>query len=240
MNIAPDITRVIGRTPLVRLNRVVGDSRATVLAKLEMFNPANSVKDRIGVAMIEAAEREGRIKADTILVEPTSGNTGIALAWVAAAKGYKIALVMPESFSLERRQVLRHLGASLILTPAAEGMPGAVKKAEELAASDARYLLLQQFGNPANPAMHHRTTGPEIWNDTDGTVDALVAGVGTGGTITGAGSFLKELKPTLKVVAVEPDASPMISQGKRGPTASRASERASSPRSSTSSCWMRS
>ncbi|MBP1628096.1 MAG: cysteine synthase [Holophagaceae bacterium] len=219
MNIAPDITRIIGRTPLVRLNRVVGDGKATILAKLEMFNPANSVKDRIGVAMIEAAEREGKIKADTILVEPTSGNTGIALAWVAAAKGYRIALVMPESFSMERRQVLRHLGASLILTPAAEGMPGAVKKAEELAAADPRYLLLQQFGNPANPAIHHRTTGPEIWNDTDGTVDALVAGVGTGGTITGAGSFLKELKPSLRVVAVEPEASPMISQGRRGPHA---------------------
>jgi len=219
MNIAPDITRIIGRTPLVRLNRIVGATQATVLAKLEMFNPANSVKDRIGVAMIEAAEREGKIHADTILVEPTSGNTGIALAWVAAAKGYRIALVMPESFSLERRQVLKHLGASLILTPAAEGMPGAVRKAEELAASDPRYLLLQQFSNPANPAIHRRTTGPEIWNDTDGTVDALVAGVGTGGTITGAGSFLKELKPSLQVVAVEPEASPMISQGKRGPHA---------------------
>jgi len=219
MNIAPDITRIIGRTPLVRLNRVVDGSKATVLAKLEMFNPANSVKDRIGVAMIEAAERDGKINADTILVEPTSGNTGIALAWVAAAKGYKIALVMPESFSLERRQVLKHLGATLILSPAAEGMPGAVKMAEELAATDPRYLVLQQFANPANPAIHRRTTGPEIWNDTDGTVDALVAGVGTGGTITGAGSFLKELKPTLQVIAVEPDSSPMISQGKRGPHA---------------------
>ena len=216
MNIAPDATRLVGHTPLVRLNRVVGETRATVLAKLEMFNPASNVKDRIGVAMIEAAERAGQIKADTVLIEPTSGNTGIALAWVAAARGYQLSLVMPDSMSLERRQVLKLLGAKLILTPATEGMSGAVKRAEELAGSDPRYLILQQFSNPANPAVHHRTTGPEIWQDTDGTVDILVAGVGTGGTITGAGSFLKEQNPNVRLVALEPEASPMISQGRRG------------------------
>jgi cysteine synthase A len=217
MNIAPDATKLIGRTPLVRLNRVVGDAKATVLAKLEMFNPASNVKDRIGVAMIEAAERAGKIKADTVLIEPTSGNTGIALAWVSAARGYKLTLVMPESMSLERRQVLKLLGAELILTPAGEGMGGAVKRAEDLAAADSRYLLLQQFSNPANPAIHQRTTGPEIWQDTDGTVDILVAGVGTGGTITGAGAFLKEQNPNIQLVALEPEASPIISQGRRGP-----------------------
>jgi cysteine synthase A len=217
MNIAPDATKLVGRTPLVRLNRVVGDAKATVLAKLEMFNPASNVKDRIGVAMIEAAERAGKIKPDTILIEPTSGNTGIALAWVSAARGYKLTLVMPESMSLERRQVLKLLGAELILTPAGEGMAGAVKRAEDLAAADSRYLLLQQFSNPANPAIHQRTTGPEIWQDTDGTVDILVAGVGTGGTITGAGAFLKEQNPNIQLVALEPEASPIISQGRRGP-----------------------
>jgi cysteine synthase len=217
MNIAPDATKLVGRTPLVRLNRVVGDAKATVLAKLEMFNPASNVKDRIGVAMVEAAEREGKIKANTILIEPTSGNTGIALAWVAAARGYKMTLVMPDSMSMERRQVLKLLGADLILTPAAEGMAGAVKRAEDLAAADSRYLVLQQFSNPANPAIHRLTTGPEIWQDTDGTVDILVAGVGTGGTITGAGAFLKEQKPSVRLVALEPEASPFISQGRRGP-----------------------
>jgi len=217
MNIAPDATRLIGRTPLVRLNRVVGDAKATILAKLEMFNPASNVKDRIGVAMIEAAERAGRIRMDTILIEPTSGNTGIALAWVSAARGYKLTLVMPESMSLERRQVLKLLGAELILTPAGEGMGGAVQRAEDLAAADSRYLLLQQFSNPANPAIHQRTTGPEIWQDTDGTVDILVAGVGTGGTITGAGAFLKEQNPNIRLVALEPEASPILSQGRRGP-----------------------
>jgi cysteine synthase A len=216
MNIAPDATKLVGRTPLVRLNRVVGDAKATVLAKLEMFNPASNVKDRIGVAMIEAAERVGKIKADTVLIEPTSGNTGIALAWVAAARGYRLTLVMPESMSLERRQVLKLLGAELILTPAGEGMGGAVKRAEDLAAADSRYLLLQQFSNPANPAIHQRTTGPEIWQDTDGTVDILVAGVGTGGTLTGAGAFLKEQNPNIRLVALEPEASPIISQGRRG------------------------
>jgi cysteine synthase A len=217
VNYATDATKLIGRTPLVKLNRVVGDSTALVLAKLEMYNPASSVKDRIGVAMIEAAERAGAIHADTVLLEPTSGNTGIALAWVAAARGYKLALVMPESMSLERRQVLKLLGADLILTPAAEGMPGAVRHAEELAAGNPRYLLLQQFGNPANPAIHRLTTAPEILRDTDGQIDIFVAGVGTGGTITGVGQVLKEWKPSVRVVAVEPAASPMLSEGRKGP-----------------------
>jgi cysteine synthase A len=217
MNIAPDATRLIGRTPLVRLNRVVGETTATVLAKLEMFNPTSNVKDRIGVAMIEAAERARKLNADTILIEPTSGNTGIALAWVCAARGYRLTLVMPESMSLERRQVLKVLGAELILTPAAEGMGGSVKRAEDLAAADSRYLLLQQFSNPANPAIHQRTTGPEIWQDTDGTVDILVAGIGTGGTLTGAGSFLKEQNPGIRLVGFEPEASPYLTQGRRGP-----------------------
>ncbi|HWQ10123.1 MAG TPA: cysteine synthase A [Holophaga sp.] len=216
MNIAPDATKLVGRTPLVRLNRVVGDVKATVLAKLEMFNPASNVKDRIGVAMIEAAERAGRIQPDTILIEPTSGNTGIALAWVAAARGYKLTLAMPESMSLERRQVLKLLGAELLLTPASEGMGGAVKRAEDLAATDPRYLLLQQFANPANPAVHQRTTGPEIWQDTDGTVDMLVAGVGTGGTLSGAGAFLKEQNPKIRLVALEPEDSPFLTKGRCG------------------------
>ena len=217
MNIAPDATRLVGHTPLVRLNRVTGDARATVLAKLEMYNPAGNVKDRIGVAMVEDAERAGTIRDDTILIEPTSGNTGIALAWVAAARGYRLTLVMPESMSMERRQVLKLLGASLILTPAAEGMAGAVQRAEDLAREDSRYLLLQQFSNPANPAIHRLTTGPEIWQDTDGSVDFLVAGVGTGGTITGAGAFLKEQKPGIRLVALEPAASPTLTTGGRGP-----------------------
>jgi cysteine synthase A len=175
------------------------------------------VKDRIGVAMCEDAERAGKIGPDTVLVEPTSGNTGIALAWVAAARGYKLTLVMPESMSIERRQVFKLLGADLVLTPAAEGMPGAVKRAEELAASDGKYLLLQQFANPANPAIHRLTTAPEIWQDTDGQIDIFVAGVGTGGTITGVGQTLKELKPSVCVVAVEPADSPMLSEGRKGP-----------------------
>ncbi len=217
MQYAQDATKLIGGTPLVRLNRVVGQTGATVLAKLEMYNPANSVKDRIGVAMIEAAEREGRITPDTILLEPTSGNTGIALAWVAAARGYKLALVMPDSMSIERRQVLKILGAELILTPAAEGMSGAVQRAEEMAAADPRFLIPQQFANPANPAIHRATTGPEIWRDTDGQVDIFIAGVGTGGTITGVAQALKPLKPEVRIVAVEPAASPMLSEGRRGP-----------------------
>jgi cysteine synthase len=217
MNYATDATKLIGRTPLVRLNRVVGDAGATILAKLEMYNPANSVKCRIGVSMIDAAERSGKIQADTILLEPTSGNTGIALAWVAAARGYKLTLVMPESMSIERRQVLKLLGAELILTPAPEGMGGAIRHAHELAEKDSRYLILQQFENVANPAIHRLTTGPEIWRDTDGQIDILVAGVGTGGTITGTGQVLKEWKPEVRLVAVEPAASPVLSGGQKGP-----------------------
>jgi len=217
VNYASDATKLIGRTPLVRLNRVVGDARATVLAKLEMYNPANSVKCRIGVSMIEAAERSGKIGAETILLEPTSGNTGIALAWVAAARGYRLTLVMPESMSVERRQVLKILGAELVLTPAAEGMPGAVQRALDMAKTDSRYLVLQQFENIANPAIHRLTTGNEVWRDTDGQVDIFVAGVGTGGTITGVGEVLKELKPRVKLVAVEPTASAVLSGGQKGP-----------------------
>ena len=216
MNYASDATKLIGGTPLVKLNRVVGDAAATVLAKLEMYNPANSVKDRIGVSMIEAAERSGKIAEDTILLEPTSGNTGIALSWVAAARGYRLTLVMPESMSVERRQVLKILGAELVLTPASEGMPGAVRVAQEMA-QDKRYLLLQQFENIANPAIHRLTTGPELWRDTDGLIDILVSGVGTGGTITGAGEVLKQWKPTVRLVAVEPADSPVLSGGQKGP-----------------------
>lgn len=216
MQYAQDATKLIGNTPLVRLNRVVGETTSTVLAKLEMYNPANNIKDRIGVAMIEAAERAGQIKPDTILLEPTSGNMGIALAWVAAARGYQLTLVMPESFSLERRQVLKLLGAHVELTPAATGMTGAVKRANELVANDPRYLLLQQFENPANPAMHRLTTGPEIWRATEGQVDIIVAGVGTGGTVTGIAEFIKDMNPNVRIVAVEPEASPILSQGRRG------------------------
>lgn len=217
MHYAPDATALIGRTPLVRLNRVVGAATATVLAKLEMYNPANSVKDRIGVAMIEAAERSGLIRPDTVLLEPTSGNTGIALAWVAAARGYRLVLVMPESMSVERRQVLDILGAELILTPAADGMPGAVQRAQEMAERDRRYLLLQQFENIANPAIHRLTTAHEVWRDTDGKLDIFVAGVGTGGTITGVGEVMRQWKPAVRLVAVEPAASPVLSGGQRGP-----------------------
>jgi cysteine synthase A len=212
-----DITQTIGNTPLVRLNRVTAGLRATVVAKLECFNPLSSVKDRIGVAMIEAAERAGLIKEDTIILEPTSGNTGIALAFVCAARGYRLTLVMPETFSVERRRLLRALGAELILTPGAEGMPGAVRKAEELAAADPRYFIPQQFKNPANPEIHRRTTAEEIWRDTDGQVDIVVAGVGTGGTITGVAEVIKARKPTFRAVAVEPARSPVLSGGQRGP-----------------------
>jgi cysteine synthase A len=217
VNYASDATKLIGRTPLVKLNRVVDRAGATVLAKLEMYNPANSVKDRIGVAMIEAAERSGKVKPDTILLEPTSGNTGIALAWVAAARGYRLVLVMPESMSLERRQVLKILGAELILTPAAEGMPGAVRIAREMAEADGRYLLLQQFENIANPAIHRLTTAHEVWRDTDGLLDIFVSGVGTGGTMTGVGEVVKEWNPSVRLVAVEPAASPVLSGGQKGP-----------------------
>jgi len=217
MDYAHDATKLIGNTPLVRLNRVVGANTATILAKLEMFNPASSVKDRIGVAMIEAAERAGLVTSETIFVEPTSGNTGIALAWVCAARGYQLTLVMPESFSQERRQVLKLLGATLELTPASEGMSGAINRANELAASDPRYLQLQQFDNPANPAIHRLTTGPEIWRATEGQIDIFIAGVGSGGTVTGAGQFLKEMNPRIQVIALEPQASPMLTEGRRGP-----------------------
>ena len=217
MKIAHSVTELIGNTPLVRINRLSESSGATIVAKLEFFNPAHSVKDRIGEAMITAAENAGQIKPDTILVEPTSGNTGIALAMVAAARGYKIVLTMPETMSRERRALLRGYGAELILTPGPEGMGGAIKKAEELAASDSRYLLLQQFKNPANPEIHRKTTAEEIWRDTDGTVDILISGVGTGGTITGVAEVLKSRKPSFQAIAVEPDASPVLSGGPKGP-----------------------
>jgi cysteine synthase A len=217
MKIAGNVTELVGNTPLVRLNRVTEGSVAEVVAKLEFYSPAHSVKDRIGVAMIDAAEKAGKINPDTIIVEPTSGNTGIALAMVAAARGYKCVLVMPETMSKERRMLLRAYGAELILTPGSEGMGGAIRKAEELAASDPKYFLPQQFNNPANPEIHRRTTAEEIWRDTDGKVDFLVAGVGTGGTITGIGEVIKARKPSFKVVAVEPDASPVLSGGAKGP-----------------------
>ncbi len=217
MNIANNVTELVGNTPLVRIQRLGKGSGASIVGKLEFFNPGNSVKDRIGVAMIDAAEQAGMIGPDTIIVEPTSGNTGIALAMVCAARGYRCVLTMPETMSQERRMLLRAFGADLILTPGSEGMAGAIAKAEELVASDSRYLMPQQFQNPANPAMHRKMTAEEIWRDTDGKVDILVAGVGTGGTITGTGERLKELNPSIQVVAVEPDASPMLSAGKKGP-----------------------
>ncbi len=217
MRIAKDVTELIGNTPLVRLNRLAKGAAAEVLAKLEFYNPAHSVKDRIGLAMIEAAEREGKIKPDTIIVEPTSGNTGIALAMVCAARGYKCVLTMPETMSKERRMLLRAYGADLILTPGPEGMTGAIKKAEELVAADPRYFMPQQFKNPANPEVHRKTTAEEIWRDTDGKVDFLVAGVGTGGTITGVSEVIKARKPSFKAIAVEPDASPVLSGGTKGP-----------------------
>jgi len=217
MKIANDVTELIGNTPLVRLRRVTAGAVAEVVAKLEFFNPAHSVKDRIGVSMIDAAERAGLLKPDTIIVEPTSGNTGIALAMVAAARGYRIVLTMPETMSKERRALLRAYGAELILTPGPEGMAGAIKKAEELVASDARYFMPQQFKNPANPEIHRKTTAEEIWRDTDGRVDILVSGIGTGGTITGVGEVIKARKPSFRAIAVEPDASPVLSGGQKGP-----------------------
>jgi cysteine synthase A len=217
MPIAANITKTIGNTPLVRLNRVVDGAKATVAAKLESRNPAGSVKDRIGVAMIEAAEREGKIGTDTILLEPTSGNTGIGLAFAAAAKGYKLVLTMPDTMSVERRKLLQILGAELILTAGADGMKGAIARAEEMAAADSRYLILQQFDNPANPAIHRETTAEEIWADTDGQVDILVCGTGTGGTVTGCAQVLKPRRPSLRMVAAEPADSPVISGGQPGP-----------------------
>ncbi len=217
MKIANNVTELIGNTPLVRIQRMAKGSVAEVVAKLEFFNPAHSVKDRIGLSMIEAAEQAGLIKSDTIIVEPTSGNTGIALAMVCAARGYRCVLTMPETMSKERRMLLRAYGAELILTPGPEGMTGAIKKAEELIASDSRYLMPQQFKNAANPAVHRRTTAEEIWRDTDGKADILVSGIGTGGTITGVGEVLKERKPSFKCIAVEPDASPILSAGTKGP-----------------------
>jgi len=217
MKIASDITQLIGNTPLVRINRLTEGLPGEVVAKLEYFNPSHSVKDRIGVAMIEAGEKAGLIKPDTILVEPTSGNTGIALAFAAAARGYKLTLVMPDTMSRERRMLLRGYGAELILTPGSEGMPGAIRKATEIAASDSRYFMPQQFNNPANPEIHRRTTAEEIWRDTDGKVDIVVSGVGTGGTITGVGEVLKSRKSSIRIVAVEPDASAVLSGDSKGP-----------------------
>ena len=211
-----DVTRLVGHTPLVRLNRVTAGCVATVVAKLEFFNPCSSVKDRIGVGMIEAAERAGLIKKDTILVEPTSGNTGIALSFVCAARGYRLILTMPETMSLERRALLKALGAELVLTPGSDGMKGAVRRAEELVAANPHYVMLQQFENPANPETHRRTTAEEIWDDTAGQVDILVAGVGTGGTITGVAEVIKSRKPSFKAIAVEPADSPVLSGGSPG------------------------
>lgn len=217
MKIANNVAELVGNTPLVKLNRVAAGIDATIALKLEFFNPAHSVKDRIAVAMLDAAEKAGRIGPDTVILEPTSGNTGIGLAMVAAARGYKAAFVMPETMSRERKLILKAYGAELILTPGAEGMPGALKKAEELAAADSRYFIPQQFENPANPEIHRKTTAEEIWRDTDGQVDIFVAGIGTGGTITGVGSVLRERRPGVRIVAVEPDASPVLSGGQRGP-----------------------
>ena len=217
MKIANNVTDLIGNTPLVRINKLAQGCAGEVLAKLEFQNPAHSVKDRIGLSMIEAAEKAGRVKPDTIFLEPTSGNTGIGLAMVCAARGYKCTIVMPDTMSKERRMLLRAYGAELVLTPGAERMPGAIKKAEEMAAADKRYLIPQQFENPANPAVHRETTAEEIWRDTDGKADILISGIGTGGTITGVGEVLKARKPSFQCVAVEPDASAVLSGGPAGP-----------------------
>jgi cysteine synthase A len=217
MKIANSVTDLIGNTPLVRLNRVTEGAVAVVAAKLEFYNPAHSVKDRIGAAMIDAAEKAGKIGSDTVILEPTSGNTGIGLAMVCAARGYKLTLLMPETASKERRILLRAYGAELILTPGPEGMGGAIRRAEEMAAADPKYFIPDQFKNPANPEIHRKTTAEEIWRDTDGKVDFLVAGIGTGGTITGIGEAIKARKPEFKVIAVEPDASAVLSGSPKGP-----------------------
>jgi cysteine synthase A len=217
MRIANDVTELIGNTPLVRIRRLAQGAGADITAKLEFYNPAHSVKDRIGWAMIEAAEQAGKIGPNTIIVEPTSGNTGIALAMVCAARGYRCRLVMPETMSNERRMLLRAYGAELVLTPGPEGMLGAIRRAEEIVASDPNCFMPQQFNNPANPEVHRRTTAEEIWRDTDGKVDILVAGVGTGGTITGVAEVIKARKPGFQAIAVEPEASPMLSKGTKGP-----------------------
>lgn len=214
--IARDSTELIGNTPLVRLNRITAGARAEIVAKLESFNPMGSVKDRIGVSMIVDAEERGQITRDTVIIEPTSGNTGVALAFVCAVRGYKLILTMPDTMSMERRQLLSIFGAELVLTPGAEGMPGAVRKAEQLAEENSNYFMPQQFKSPANPEIHQLTTAEEIWRDTDGRVDILVSGVGTGGTITGVSAFIKERKPGFKAIAVEPAASPVLSGGKPG------------------------
>ena len=216
MKIAGNVTELIGKTPLVRINRLSKGCVADVVAKLEFQNPAHSVKDRIGLAMIEAAEKAGKIKPDTIILEPTSGNTGIGLAMVCAARGYKLTIVMPDTMSKERRMLLRAYGAELVLTPGAERMPGAIKRAEDMAAADPRYFIPQQFENPSNPEVHRKTTAEEIWADTDGKADILISGIGTGGTITGVGEALKAKKPSFRCVAVEPDASPVLSGGQAG------------------------
>jgi cysteine synthase len=217
MPIATNVTKLVGNTPLVRLPRLCAGLRADVVAKLESFNPCSSVKDRIGLSMVEAAERTGRIGPQTILLEPTSGNTGIGLAMVAASRGYQLVLTMPDTMSVERRKLLAALGAKLVLTPGAEGMPGSIRRAQELAAGDSNYLLLQQFENPANPEVHERTTAEEIWRDTGGEVDVLVSGIGTGGTLTGVARVLKARNPSFRAVAVEPTDSPVLSGGKPGP-----------------------
>jgi cysteine synthase A len=217
MRIANDVTELIGNTPLVRIRRLAKGAGAEIVAKLEFYNPAHSVKDRIGLAMIEAAEAAGKIGPDTVIVEPTSGNTGIALAMVCAARGYKCMLVMPDTMSTERRTLLRAYGADLVLTPGSEGMMGAIRKAEELVNANPAWFMPQQFNNPANPEVHRRTTAEEIWRDTDGAADILVAGIGTGGTITGVGEVIKARKPGFQVIGVEPEASPILTKGTKGP-----------------------